>query len=312
MDKSAPEESPGRVLIAGCGYLGHCLGITLQALGWNIVGLSRSIETVHSLQQQGWEALAIDFSDPVSCRILADHQFDAVIHCAASGKGGGEEAYAKVYRDGATNLIANCPTARFIFTSSTSVYPQIDGSIVTEESPAEPPRGTGKILRESESIVLQSGGTVVRLAGIYGPGRSVLLKNFLTGASLIDTRTQPPVTPDGRWINQIHRQDAAHAIAYLLGQSRELSIGQIYNVTDSAPLTQRSVYETLAQRFDRPLPPEAAPDETRKRGWTHKQVSNAKLLATGWQPLYPHYFSAFENDPEFLPSILSSLHDAPA
>ena len=66
---------------------------------------------------------------------------------------------------------------RFVFCSSTSVYGQTDGACVTEESPATPGRETGCILRETEDLVLQRTGTVARLAGIYGPGRSVLLRS---------------------------------------------------------------------------------------------------------------------------------------
>ena len=297
------------ILIAGSGYIGKALGDAWLAAGASLVGLTRSAEGAARLADSGWLARASDISNVEHCAALAAEfpSIKTVVHCAASGRGGAEAEYAAVYRDGCCNLLSAFPSAHVFFTSSTSVYPQIDGSIITETSEAEPKRGTGKILREAESLVLQAGGTVMRLAGIYGPGRSVLLKHFLEGKSAIDIRQADPATPDGRWINQIHRADVVSAIRFLTGLNSADTAGQIFNICDSRPLLQREVYTVFSQKFDLPLPPESVPDETRKRGWSHKQVSNAKLLQTGWSPLYPSYFDALENDPQLIPSILELL-----
>ncbi len=298
-----------RILIAGCGYIGKALGVSLLADGVPFVGLTRSEEGAEMLRQQGWEAFAADIGDPLTCQRLAQclPDLEAIIHCAASGKGGTEADYARVYRDGCQNLLTAFPRARLFFTSSTSVYPQIDGSLITEASEAEPKRGNGQILRAAENLVIGGGGTVLRLGGIYGPGRSVLLRNFLEGKSTIDTREQPPATPDGRWINQIHQADVVGAARFLMSQTKERIAGQWFNLTDSRPLTQREVYSHFAEKFSRPLPPSAVPDETRKRGWSHKRVSNAKLRGIGWEPRYPDYFTAMANDAELVPSILAQL-----
>ncbi len=294
-----------QLLLAGCGYIGSALGEKLRAEGWDVVGLTRSEDTAERLRQKGWEAFAADIGDAVTCQRLTQclPECRTIVHCAASGRGGTEADYARVYCDGCENLLAAFPRARLIFTSSTSVYPQIDGSVITEDSEAEPQRGNGRILRAAENHVLAAGGTVLRLGGIYGPGRSVLLRNFLEGKASIDTRQQPPATPDGRWINQIHRADAVGALRFLLAASDENGAGEVFNVTDRRPLTQREVYTYLSTRFDLPLPPTAVPDDTRKRGWSHKQVSNAKLCALGWEPLYADYFAALENDLSLVASI---------
>jgi len=206
------------------------------------------------------------------------------------------------------NLRAAFPDASaMIFTSSTSVYPQIDGSWVNEDSSADPDKETGSILRETENETLASGGTVVRLAGIYGPARSVLLRNFLTGNAVIDVRTENPITPDGRWVNQIHRDDAARALFKLLAEADFPAQGRIFNVVDSTPMLQRSIYLELARRFGRPLPPEAAPDASRKRGWTHKRVDASRLRALGWEPQFPSWFDALDRDPALVLSILSQI-----
>lgn len=208
---------------------------------------------------------------------------DVVFQCVSSGRGGGVEAYRQVYLGGARALRAAFPAARLVYTGSTSVYPGTDGAWVDEDSPAEPDRETGRVLRETERVVLDHGGSVARLAGLYGPGRSVLLKKFLAGEAVIEG--------DGdRWLNQIHRDDAADALVRL---ARPDAPRGLFNVADDVPLTQLALYRGLSERLGRPLPPHGPPDVNRKRGWTSKRVSNARLrAATGWAPRFPSFFDA--------------------
>jgi len=132
---------------------------------------------------------------------------------------------------------------------------------------------------------LASGGIVVRLGGIYGPGRSALLKKFLNGEATVDPESD-------RFVNAIHRDDAAAAIQFLL--TRAESAGQIYNVVDNEPILQSECYRWLAERLSRPLPPVGRSTLKRKRGESNKQVSNAKLRALGWTPHYPNFAAGME------------------
>lgn len=225
--------------------------------------------------------MACDVSDPGSVSALPD--VDAVVHCAASGRGG-EDAYRRVYLEGCRNLVCRYPEARLVFTSSSSVYAQHQGELVTEESETIPDRATGEILLDAEKVITDAGGVVARLAGIYGPGRSVLLRKFLDGEAVIEE--------DGRrFINTIHRDDAARAIHHLISLET-FPAGEIFNVADSVTMTQLGVYQGLAEIFGKDLPPSGPRDLNRKRGWTHKRVSNAKLRATGWEPEYPSFLDA--------------------
>jgi nucleoside-diphosphate-sugar epimerase len=148
-------------------------------------------------------------------------------------------------------------------------------------------------LRRTENLVLERGGITLRLAGIYGPGRSFLLRVFAGEAKIED---------DGaRYINQVHRDDIAAAIVLLVTLSltnalRNIALKQskIFNVVDNEPLTQHDCYQWLAGRFGRPMPPHSAISEKRKRGATNKRVSNAKLRATGWEPKYPRFQDGIE------------------
>ncbi len=273
--------------IAGCGFTGLATARLLHASGWRVIGGTHSQESADALREEKFSVVACDITDRTAISGLPP--VDAVIHCASSGRGGVEQ-YRAVYLEGARALAEALNAQQLIFTSSTSVYAQTDGSVVTEESAAEPDRETGHILRETEEFVIARGGCVARLAGIYGPARSVLLKKFFSGEAVIEG--------DGeRVINQVHRDDIATALAHLLeGNARG-----IFNVSDDEPMTQRAVYEWLSERFAKPLPPSGPIDPNRKRGWTSKRVSNAKLRAIGWAPRYPSFRDAVANDPELLP-----------
>ena len=224
------------------------------------------------------------------------------MHCAASGRGGGEDAYRAVYLEGARNLVASFPNVPILFTSSTGVYPQSDGEVVTEESPAEPTRETARILRRTEDFILESGGTVLRLAGLYGPNRSIHLKRIFSGNATLET-DEP-----GRWLNQIHCFDAASAVLHLLGLDREQIAGEIFNGCDSVPLRQPDAYRKIAALVGEPEPPFGnAATGSAKRGLTSKYVSNEKLRRTGWHPRYPSFLDAVKNDAEFFTSIYSEI-----
>jgi len=270
-----------KLLLCGHGYLGQAISRDFLAAGWEVTAVSRG---------SGLQPQASDHFREAACDLSSSHEVsslhvepDFIVHCASSGRGGAE-AYRAVYFDGCRHLLDRFGDVPLLFTSSTSVYAQIDGSEITEESPAEPDRETGKILRETEDLVLSHGGIVTRLSGIYGPHRSVILKKFLSGEAIIEE--------DGRrYLNQIHRDDAAAAILCL---SSHLSTvhSQLFNLSDSHPLTQRECYESLSSIFSRPLPPTGPRDPDRKRGWTHKRVSNAKLRALGWEPRFPSFLDA--------------------
>jgi nucleoside-diphosphate-sugar epimerase len=266
-----------KLLLIGNGYLGQAITREFRENGWDVTPVSLS---------GGEDSIACDVADAALVKKLPAADF--IVHCAASGRGGAE-AYQRVYVDGCRNLSNSFPGTPLLFTSSTSVYAQTDGSVVTEESPAIPDRETGHLLLEAERIILDAGGSVARLSGIYGPGRSVILKKFLTGEAVIEE--------DGRrFLNQIHRDDAAGAIFHLA----TTRASGIFNVSDSTPLSQRTCYEKLAEMFSRPLPPSGPRDLNRKRGWTHKQVSNEKLRATGWTPNFPSF-------PDAAPPLAATL-----
>ena len=266
-----------RVLIAGCGYLGAATADLFHDAGWLVEGWTHSNESAARLAVKPYSVRAVDIADPSAVR-AARNEFDVVIHCASSG-GGDAESYRRLYLEGARNLLTELRPTRFIYTSSTSVYAQTGGEWVDEESPAEPTHATGRLLRETEDLVRQNRGVVARLAGIYGPGRSALLRKFLSGEARIEGSGK-------RFLNQAQRDDIAAALLHLIALPNETGI---VNVVDNQPLTQRECYQWFATRLNRPLPPVADAPGKRKRGASNKRVSNQKLRTLGWEPKFPTF-----------------------
>ena len=277
-----------RILIIGCGYVGKPLGELLARQGHTVCGLRRSDSEDSELRSHNIEPIHADIADFADLQKLSP-AYDVVINLVSSSKGGVDD-YRQVYLDGTRNILrwlqGVTPGFRYFYTSSTSVYAQSDGSWVTEDSPTQPDSPTSQILIETERELLAARaeqhfpGVILRVSGIYGPGRGHLFKQFLRGeATLRD---------DGRsWINMIHVTDLAAAIAHLL--SLPDLPAPIYNVTDNEPVTQFNYYTWLAQKLNRPLPPSAPSDPTRKRGLTSKRVSNSLLKSTNFQFTYPTF-----------------------
>ena len=283
-----------RILIAGCGYVGQATADLFHAAGWPVEGWTHSAESAARLSAKPYPVYAVDIASKAQVGARAG-MFDAIIHCASSG-GGDADAYCQIYLNGARNLLDRFVGTKLLFTSSTSVYAQRDGSWVTEESETKPPRETGRILLQTENFVLAHDGIVARLAGIYGPKRSALLTKFLLGRAIIDPEND-------RFFNQIHRDDITAALFLLL--DRLSPAREIYNVVDDQPILQSECYRWLAKTLNRPIPPLGKSTSTSKRGASNKRVSNAKLRCLGWTPRYPSFAEAMEKS--ILPSFVDVI-----
>jgi nucleoside-diphosphate-sugar epimerase len=269
------------VLVIGCGFIGAQLLRVLQRSGWKATGITLSESSADALRSEGLQVVAADLRSS-DLRVLTENNPSIVIHCASSGRGG-PSAYREIFLETTGRLTKEASFEHLIFTSSTSVYAQTDGSIVTETELAKPERETGKILRETEELVLAHHGTVLRLAGIYGPGRCVPLQKLFSGEAIMEGNGE-------RVINSIHRDDAVSA--FCLAASHRWQ--GIFNVADNTPVTQLEWFQWVCARLGRPVPPFVPRDLNRKRAWTSKKVSNAKLRSMGWSPEYPSFREGVE------------------
>jgi nucleoside-diphosphate-sugar epimerase len=263
-------------LVAGAGYVGEALARALLAAGHEVVVLRRS----ESPPPPGARAFRADLTLPGALDALP--AADLVFYTAGADERS-DEAYRRAYVEGVARLIERFarepePPRRLLFTSSTAVYGQQDGEWVDESSEAVPADFAGRSLLQGEALVLSAPfpGTVLRLGGIYGPGRTSLVERARSGA-----------TGGPSYTNRIHRDDAAGALAHLalLPAAEPRYVG-----VDCEPAREDEVLAWLARRLGAPAgsAPDAAPPAPRRaRG--SKRCRNALLLASGYRFRYPTY-----------------------
>lgn len=278
-----------RALIVGCGYVGLQLGAELVRQGHEVYGLRRTSGAEAELTSAGLKPLLGDITKPEQLSQLPA-SYDWAVNCV-SASGGGAEEYRQVYLQGMKNLIAclsATPPRKFVYTSSTSVYGQNDGSLVEESSPTEPTADTAKILAETERVLLEAArqqnfpGVILRLAGIYGPRRGYWFKQFLKNEARLEGA-------GARLLNMIHQDDVVGAIIAALKTGRP---GEVYNAVDDEPVSQLNFFQWLSGPLGKELPPSVPedPDAVRKRGVTNKKVSNRRLkMELGYQFKYPTF-----------------------
>jgi nucleoside-diphosphate-sugar epimerase len=288
-----------RVLVIGPGYVGSYLALESKRAGHDVTVLSRMATSRADLVNAGIQTVDADITKPASLENISS-QWDWVVNCVSSSRGTIED-YRAVYLGGARNLLnwlSKSPLRKFVYTSSTGVYGQTDGSVVTEASSANPESETAQVLVETENILLAAASernfpaVILRVSGIYGPGRGYWLKQFQNGEARLEGRGE-------RTLNMVHRDDVGGAIIAALERGQP---GEIYNVTDDEPVTQIELFRWLAQRLGRPVPPPAEANPGRKRAVTSKRVSNARLkTGLAYRLEYPGFregFSAMLADAE--------------
>jgi nucleoside-diphosphate-sugar epimerase len=278
-----------RVLIVGCGYVGLPLGAELVRMGHEVCGMRRCADGEAELAAAGIKPVVADVTKTEDLAKLPG-PFDWVVNCVSSSRGGAQE-YREVYLQGTRNLLAwlsSAPPKKFVYTSSTSVYGQTDGSSVKESSPTEPAGETGRVLVETEKELLAAvqqtkfPAVILRAAGIYGPGRGHLFLQYLRNEAKIAGKGE-------RLINMIHRDDLVGAIIVALKSGRP---GDIYNAVDDEPVAQIHFFRWLSETLGKWMPPFVTEEENaeRKRGLTNKKVQNRRLkMELGYQFKYSNF-----------------------
>ena len=265
-----------RILIAGCGDVGTALGLVLCERGHEVSGARRS---AHRLPAP-LRAVPLDVTDRAEIeRTIPD--VDVVVYAVAAGSRD-EGAYRRAYTDGVAALLDVLeeraqPPRRVFFVSSTSVYGERGGAWIDETTPLAPRGFAGESLVAGERRTLASSipATVVRFAGIYGPGRGWMIERARAGARCAGD--------PAKFTNRIHRDDCAGVLAHLIGCAQ---VDDAYIGVDDAPVEECEVLEWLAARLGAPAPRRlrAAAGAAPAAG---KRCSNARLRASGYRFLYP-------------------------
>ncbi|MBC9252876.1 NAD(P)-dependent oxidoreductase [Pseudomonas alcaligenes] len=267
-------------MLAGCGDIGGRLAERLQAHGWTLYGLRRNTAALPA----GVQPVAGDLQQAECPAAWPSAPLDYLVYCVAASQHD-EAGYRLAYVEGLRHVLAwlqqhGQRPRRLLFVSSSSVYAQADGGWVDETSPAEAEGYSGRIMREAERLAWASGlpATVVRLTGIYGPGREWLLKQVRQGYRVV---SEPPL-----YGNRIHADDAAALLAFLLqADARGVALDDCYIGVDDEPAALHEVVGWLREQLG--VSHWAEESAVRRSG--SKRCSNARARALGWAPYYPSY-----------------------
>lgn len=232
------------VLIAGCGWLGCVVAQALVARGDRVSGIRASMARAEPLRTLGIEPLGLDLAAPGAADLIPEA--DAIL-ALQSARGGGEAPYRRAYLDANRTLLeaASRRSIRaFVYTGSTGLFGQQDGSDVDEGTPPAPTTPEGRVLLEAERELLAAAARglpvrIVRLSGLYGPGRLWLVNGVAKGSITLGPG-------DEAFLNACSQDDAVATVLAALDRGRD---GAIYHATDAQPLRRREAISWVAERL---------------------------------------------------------------
>ncbi len=266
-----------KILIVGCGDLGSAIAELLFKAQHEVIGLRISAQSLpHAMQ-----TIQADVTKLNTLNGLSHLNAHIIIYCVAASAQTDENYHAH-YVQGLKNILAtqtnNSDLQHVFFVSSTRVYGQQTQDILDENMTAMPADFGGERLLEAEKLMLAlpCQSTVLRLSGIYGPGRLYL----------VNTAKDPNRWPaNNSWSNRIHRDDAARFIAFLVQKSvNQQPLESCYIVTDDRPTLQYTVLTWLAEQQHIDVSQVNIP--ITQGG---KRLSNQRLRASGFQLQYSDY-----------------------
>ncbi len=268
------------LMIVGCGDVGSRLARRALAFGWTVHGLRRDVAALPA----GVLPVSADL-ERVDCpSAWPSTGPDYLVYCVAASRHD-EAGYRSAYVDGLRHVLGwlaerGQRPRRLLFVSSSGVYAQRQGEWIDEDSPAQADSYSGRVMLEAERLALGSGlpATLVRLTGIYGPGRQWLLGQVRQGYRVA---SEPPL-----YANRIHAEDAAGLLAFLMmADAGGQPLAECYLGVDDAPAPLHEVVGWLRER----LGVEHWAEEQSVRRAGSKRCSNARARALGWAPQYPSY-----------------------
>lgn len=272
-------------LIFGCGYLGERVARRWLAEGEQVFAVTRSGDRAERWAAEG---LTPVIADVMRRETLVDlPAADTVLYSIGYDRRQ-SASQREVYVEGLRAVLGALPaaTGRLIYVSSTGVYAQQGGQWVDEQSPCEPAREGGRACLEAEQLLraspLAARSVILRLAGIYGPGRIPLVDSLRRG--------EPVAAPAEGFLNLIHVDDAADVV---LAAAKRRDAAGVYLVSDGHPIVRRDYYEAVARQIGAAVPrfvslPADAPAATRAE--SSKRIKNDRMVRELQTKLaYPTY-----------------------
>jgi nucleoside-diphosphate-sugar epimerase len=289
-----------RVAILGCGYVGMALAKAFLKEGYSVIALTRNLDRIQELSEIGAQTVSarLDSQDWLE---QIDPNIEIVIDCVSAAEST-DDGYQASYYNGLQSILEwrnkGARAGLFLYTSSTSVYPQTQGEWVNEESVVyEGEFRKTQILLESEQLALTQGVDVfervgvLRLSGIYGPGRHYIIDQLIRGETVFGGGGDA-------WLNLIHLDDIVSAILAMLKHSEK--VDGIYNLSDDTKYTKKQIVEWTAEYLGKEKPEFDSSMGSSRRAFLpngempNRRVSNRKFKeAFGWEPNYPCFQKAY-------------------
>jgi nucleoside-diphosphate-sugar epimerase len=260
--------SDASLVIIGAGDVGGRLARLRAAAGCEVVAARRRDVDIGD----GIRSVRVDVVSGAGIDRLPRRP-DAVVYCVAPDHRD-EAAYRALFVDGLRRVLDRIEMTRLIMVSSTAVYGEDSGEWVDEATPAHPAAFNGRVLREAEAeLAAHPQPSVLRLSGLYGPGREAMLRR---------ARSATPGAP--RWTNRVHVDDAASALSLLLDLQ---PLQRLYLGSDDLPVLESELLEWLREREGlAAVAPASGPV-------TGRRVRNTRLRDAGWALRHPDYRSGY-------------------
>ena len=271
-------------LIVGCGYLGMRVARRWLAVEEPVAAVTRHAARAEEFRATGILPIIAEVTEPASLEPLRKllGPGDTLLYAVGYDRRAGK-AMDEVYVQGLKNVLAavSPEIGRVIYISSTGVYDQVAGETINEDSPTEPTREGGRVCLAAEHALaahpLSQRAVILRLAGIYGPGRVPNRADLLEQKPL-------PFDPASA-LNLIHVDDAASIV---LAAEKSAATPRTFVVSDGHPVPRGDYYAELAKLWNAPPPLFAKPGETEpqsgntiappRRGGADKRIDTTRLM----------------------------------
>ncbi|TWT82216.1 NAD dependent epimerase/dehydratase family protein [Planctomycetes bacterium CA13] len=281
-----PSRSPCtglRILVVGCGYLGTSVGRISANQGDIVYATTRNASGAVRLRNAGFIPVVVNWTDRRTLRSLPE--VDRIVVAVSYDTSSRMTRYESQV-GGLRNLLQATPAkVNLCYISTTGVYHQTDGSWVDERSPTFPTRQGGVVHLQAEELLHRyrpdSPWTILRLAGIYGPGRVPRIADVIAGRCIASNQSG--------FLNLIHVHDAARAVRAALQNAPN----RLYAVSDNQPMRRSEFYREIARQCGAPMPSFRSPDinsSKQLRSESNKRIWNRRLRADLLPKLlYPTY-----------------------
>ncbi|MBE0577763.1 MAG: SDR family oxidoreductase [Desulfuromonadales bacterium] len=251
------------VLIVGCGDIGVRVARLVQQAGGNVIGLARSEASAGRLLALGIDPVIANLDDAASLSALPTA--GKLLFYFAPPPGGGP--FDSRMRNFCQAVDAAQVPVKVVYISTSGVYGDCRGEWVTEQTPINPQTSRAQRRADAEATLLQWAKrravpvTILRVTGIYGPGRLPLAR-IQQEHPILREEESPPT-------NRIHADDLADVC---IRAAEKAVDGDIFNVSDGQPGTMTQYFNTVCDLLGLPRLQQIDMQEA-------KQVMNPMMLS---------------------------------